>query len=114
MLGSLIRTNPTSVARRGSNGRSGVEVGSVFCFGVLRMHLERPEKTRRLCCGYVDATTTKSVHAVGLQVKIFACQVMSREAAYQLVKGVCLKNTGGHKSFAAVAAIELQNYNQSG
>ena len=84
--------SPQDVARREAMEEAGVEVGSVLPITSYYPSSGGCSERLDVFVGCVDATTAKGVHGLDYEGEDIRVQVMSREAAYQLVKDGVFEN----------------------
>ncbi|MFA0013514.1 ADP-ribose diphosphatase [Vibrio lentus] len=84
--------SPQDVARREAMEEAGVEVGSVLPITSYYPSSGGCSEKLDVFVGCVDATTAKGVHGLDYEGEDIRVQVMSREAAYQLVKEGVFEN----------------------
>jgi ADP-ribose pyrophosphatase len=84
--------SPQDVARREAMEEAGVEVGSVLPITSYYPSSGGCSEKLDVFVGCVDATTAKGVHGLDYEGEDIRVQVMSREAAYQLVKDGVFEN----------------------
>ncbi|MFA0287255.1 MULTISPECIES: NUDIX domain-containing protein, partial [Vibrio] len=84
--------SPQDVARREAMEEAGVDVGSVLPITSYYPSSGGCSEKLDVFVGCVDATTAKGVHGLDYEGEDIRVQVMSREAAYQLVKDGVFEN----------------------